>query len=99
MNSGALIDKAASACEPRRCVVPRAGLEPACGFPRWILSPLRLPFRHLGARLAASSVMIRHRGTAVRERPLRHNPSAVDDEESYSLSSSNHSRKLAEPPV
>jgi hypothetical protein len=29
-------------------LVPRAGLEPACGYPRWILSPLRLPFRHLG---------------------------------------------------
>ena len=29
-------------------MVPRAGLEPACGYPRWILSPLRLPFRHLG---------------------------------------------------
>jgi hypothetical protein len=29
-------------------LVPRAGLEPACGCPRWILSPLRLPFRHLG---------------------------------------------------
>ena len=28
--------------------MPRAGLEPACGYPRWILSPLRLPFRHLG---------------------------------------------------
>src|SRR5215469_13273841 len=31
-------------------LVPRAGLEPACGCPRWILSPLRLPFRHLGTR-------------------------------------------------
>ena len=31
-----------------RILVPRAGLEPACGCPRWILSPLRLPFRHLG---------------------------------------------------
>ena len=30
--------------------MPRAGLEPARGFPRRILSPLRLPFRHLGTR-------------------------------------------------
>ena len=29
-------------------LVPRGGLEPPCGYPRWILSPLRLPFRHLG---------------------------------------------------
>ena len=29
-------------------MVPRAGLEPARGCPRRILSPLRLPFRHLG---------------------------------------------------
>ena len=29
-------------------MVPRGGLEPPCGYPRWILSPLRLPFRHLG---------------------------------------------------
>ena len=29
-------------------VVPRAGLEPACAYARRILSPLRLPFRHLG---------------------------------------------------
>ena len=33
-------------------LVPRAGLEPACGCPRWILSPLRLPFRHLGTHAA-----------------------------------------------
>lgn len=33
-----------------REVVPRAGLEPARGCPRRILSPLRLPFRHLGTR-------------------------------------------------
>jgi hypothetical protein len=32
----------------RIMVVPRGGLEPPCGYPRWILSPLRLPFRHLG---------------------------------------------------
>jgi hypothetical protein len=31
-----------------RILVPRGGLEPPCGYPRWILSPLRLPFRHLG---------------------------------------------------
>ena len=29
-------------------LVPRGGLEPPRGFPRRILSPLRLPFRHLG---------------------------------------------------
>ena len=34
--------------------VPRAGLEPACGCPRWILSPLRLPFRHLGNSTAGA---------------------------------------------
>ena len=33
--------------------MPRAGLEPACGCPRWILSPLRLPFRHLGKSIGA----------------------------------------------
>jgi hypothetical protein len=38
-----------SRCEKNLILlVPRAGLEPACGCPRWILSPLRLPFRHLG---------------------------------------------------
>ena len=31
-----------------RTVVPRAGLEPAQVYTRRILSPLRLPFRHLG---------------------------------------------------
>src|SRR5581483_6475331 len=35
-------------------LVPRAGLEPACGCPRRILSPLRLPFRHLGTARAAA---------------------------------------------
>ena len=30
------------------CLVPMAGLEPARSFPRGILSPLRLPFRHIG---------------------------------------------------
>ena len=35
-------------------LVPRAGLEPACGCPRWILSPLRLPFRHLGRSKSAA---------------------------------------------
>ncbi len=34
--------------KPLILLVPRAGLEPACPFGRWILSPLRLPFRHLG---------------------------------------------------
>jgi hypothetical protein len=29
-------------------LVPEAGLEPACPKERWILSPLRLPFRHSG---------------------------------------------------
>ena len=29
-------------------VVPEAGLEPARGFPRQILSLMRLPFRHSG---------------------------------------------------
>jgi hypothetical protein len=36
-------------------LVPRAGLEPACPYGRRILSPLRLPFRHLGTRVRASS--------------------------------------------
>ena len=30
-------------------MVPKAGLEPARSFPRGILSPLRLPFRHFGS--------------------------------------------------
>ena len=44
-------------------MVPRAGLEPACPYGRWILSPLRLPFRHLGigedqAALAAEDEIV-----------------------------------------
>ena len=32
-------------------MVPRAGLEPAQDYSRRILSPLRLPFRHLGTQI------------------------------------------------
>ena len=35
------------------CMVPKAGLEPARYFYRRILSPLRLPFRHLGKVMEA----------------------------------------------
>ena len=31
------------------CLVPEGGVEPPCPCGRWILSPLRLPFRHPGA--------------------------------------------------
>jgi hypothetical protein len=44
--------------ESLRVLVPRAGLEPARGCPRRILSPLRLPFRHLGRRFAARITVI-----------------------------------------
>ena len=33
-----------------RSLVPEEGFEPSLGRPRRILSPLRLPFRHSGAR-------------------------------------------------
>jgi hypothetical protein len=29
-------------------LVPEEGVEPSRGCPRWILNPLRLPFRHSG---------------------------------------------------
>jgi hypothetical protein len=35
----------------RRVKVPEARVELARGCPRWILSPLRLPFRHSGRGL------------------------------------------------
>ena len=38
-----------SATCPFHVMVPKAGLEPARSFPRGILSPLRLPFRHFGS--------------------------------------------------
>lgn len=34
---------------PRNCVIGRVGFEPTRALPRRILSPLRLPFRHLPA--------------------------------------------------
>lgn len=37
-------------------VVPGAGLEPARGNPRRILSPLRLPFRHPGLYISLISL-------------------------------------------
>jgi hypothetical protein len=40
--------------------MPRGGLEPPCGYPRWILSPLRLPFRHLGGALDMTSYATSH---------------------------------------
>ena len=49
---------------PLISLVPRGGLEPPCGCPRWILSPLRLPFRHLGTRM----LIIRDPQGFVRER-------------------------------
>ena len=39
-------------------MVPRAGLEPACACARWILSPLRLPFRHLGPNRDVKSIAV-----------------------------------------
>ena len=39
-------------------LVPRAGLEPARGCPRRILSPLRLPFRHLGLSIRGADQVI-----------------------------------------
>ena len=41
-----------------KIVVPRAGLEPARGCPRRILSPLRLPFRHLGTSRSVRLVIL-----------------------------------------
>src|ERR1700693_3950499 len=40
--------------------LPRAGLEPACACARRILSPLRLPFRHLGVRNGSRSSLRHH---------------------------------------
>ena len=37
-------------------LVPMTGLEPVWGCPRGILSPLRLPFRHIGKRKEGSWV-------------------------------------------
>jgi transcription elongation factor GreB len=58
-----------------------AGLEPARGCPRLILSQMRLPFRHTRAgRLLARPILPRQPPLAPSTLP-RHSPAAVEDED------------------
>jgi hypothetical protein len=51
--------------------VRTAGLEPAQGYPQGILSPLRLPFRHVrGANKTEQSITKKIKSLATNERKL-----------------------------
>ncbi len=52
-------------CANEFCMIPMAGLEPARPFGLRILSPLRLPFRHIGI---VDSEIIRRESGSVKQR-------------------------------